>query len=121
MLGLPQQIGGADFRIYCLVRDDHCFGRAGKQINAHAAEKLALGLCDIGVSRPNKHVYRIDGFRAQSHSANGLNPAQTQDFMRPAKMHRGNNRRVRAPIHRRRRGDNARHARNRSGENRHMR
>ncbi len=58
---------------------------------------------------------------AQRHRAHRLHAAQHVDLVRAAQMHGGDDGRVRRALHRRRRGDDARHARHRRGQHRHVR
>ena len=58
VLGLAEQIGGADFAVDALVGDDQRLGRAGEQVDADAAVELALRFRHIGVARPDQHVDR---------------------------------------------------------------
>ena len=121
MFGLPQQVGGAEFRIDRVIGDQHGLGRAGEQVDADAAVQLALGLGDIGVAGTDQHVDRGDGFGADGHRAHRLHAAQHIDLMRATQVHRGDDGGVRRTLDRRGRGDDAGHARNRRGQHRHMR
>ena len=56
MLGLAQQIGGADLGIDAVVGDDQRLGRPGEQIDADAAVELPLGLRHVGVAGTHQHV-----------------------------------------------------------------
>ena len=60
MLGLAEQIGGADLAVDAVVGDHQRLGRAGEQVDADAAEQLALGFRHIGVARADDHVDRRD-------------------------------------------------------------
>ena len=121
MLRLSKQVGRVQLGIDRVVGDHHGFGRTGEQVDADTAEQLTLGFGDKGVAGPDKHMHRIDGLGADGHGTDRLNAAERIDFMRTAKMHRGNDRRVRTAFERRCRGDDTRHARDRSRQHRHMR
>ena len=58
MLGLAQQVGGDQPRIGRVVGDHEDLGRARQQVDAHAAEQLALGLGDVDVAGAHEHVDR---------------------------------------------------------------
>ena len=58
MLGLAEQVGRADLAVDAVVGDHQRLGRAREQVDADAAEQLALGLRHIGVARPDDHVDR---------------------------------------------------------------
>ena len=56
MLGLAEQVGGADLAVDAVVGDDQRLGRPGEQVDADAAEQLALGFRHIGVAGADDHV-----------------------------------------------------------------
>ena len=114
MLRLSKQVGRAKLGIDRVVGDHHGFGRTSEQVDADTAEQLTLGFGDKGIAGPDKHMHRIDGLGTDGHGTDRLNAAERIDFMRPAKMHRSNDRRVRTAFERRCRGDDTRHARDRS-------
>ena len=77
MLGLAQQVGGAELAVGAdLVGDDQRLGRAGEQVDADAAEQLALGLGDEGVARADQDVDRRDRLRAERPSRHRLDAAE---------------------------------------------
>ena len=121
MLGLAEQIGGADFAVDAVVGDDQRLGRARQQVDADAAEQLALGLRHIGVAGPDDHVDRRDRLGAERHRGHRLHAAEHVDLVGAAEMHRGDDRRMRAALERRRAGDDALHARDLRGDDRHVR
>ena len=110
MLGLAEQVGGADFAVDAVVGDDQRLGRAGEQVDADAAEQLALGLGHIGVAGADDHVDRRDRLGAERHRGDGLHAAEHIDFVGAAEMHGGDDRRMRPALERRRAGDDALHA-----------
>ena len=120
MLGLAQQIRGADFAVDAVVGDDERLGRPGQQIDADAAEQLALGLGDIGVAGADDHVDRRDGLGAERHGGHRLHAAEHEDLVGPAEMHSGDDRRMRAALERRRAGDDVLHAGDVGGDDRHV-
>ena len=121
MFGLAKQIGGAQFSIYRLISNDHCFGWSGKQINADASKQLTFGFGNKGVARANQHMDSFDGFTANGHGTNCLNAAKDIDFMCAAKMHRCHNSGVRASLIGRGRCHDTRDTGNRGSQHRHMR
>ena len=121
MLGLAQQIGGADFAVDAVVGDDQRLGRAGEQVDADAAEQLALGFRHIGIAGADDHVDRRDGLGAERHRRHRLHAAEHVDLVGAAEMHRRDDRRVRAALERRRAGDDAFDARDARGDDRHVR
>ena len=121
VLRLPEQVGRADLRIDRLVGNHHGLGRSGEEIDADPAEELALGLCDIGVARPDQHVHGLDRLGAQRHGADGLDAAERIDLVRAAEMHGRHHRRVRLTLEGRRCRHDARHAGDGRGQHRHMR
>ena len=121
MLGLAEQIGRADFAVHAVVGDDQRLGRAGEQVDADAAVELALRLRHIGVARPDDHVDRPDRAGAERHRGDRLHAAEHVDLVRAAEMHRGDDRGMRSALERRRAGDDALHARDFRGDDRHVR
>ena len=87
MLGLAEQIGGADFAVDAVVGDHQRLGRAGEQIDADAAEQLALGFGDIGVAGADDHVDRRDRLGAERHRGDRLDAAEHVDFVGAAEVH----------------------------------
>ncbi len=121
MLGLAEQIGGADFAVDRVVGDDQRLGRPGEEIDADAAEQLPLGLGDIGVAGPDDHVDRRDGLGAERHGGDRLHAAEHENLVGAAEMHRRHDRRMRPALERRRAGDDVLHAGDARGDDRHMR
>ena len=110
MLGLAEQVGGADFAVDAVVGDDQRLGRAGEQVDADAAEQLALGFRHIGVAGADDHVDRLDRLGAERHGGDRLHAAEHIDLVGAAEMHGGDDRRMRPALERRRAGDDALHA-----------
>ena len=98
MLGLPEQVGRADFAVDRVVRDDQRFGRAGEQVDADAAVELALRLRHIGVARPDHHVDGANRAGAERHHGDRLHAAEHIDLVRAAEMHRGDDRGMRPAL-----------------------
>ena len=121
MLGLAEQIGRANFAVHALVSDDQCLGRSSKQINADTAEQLALGFGDISIPRSNDHIDGTNGLSAKGHRCDRLHAAEHENLVGAAKMHRRDNRRVRAALKWRRASNDVFHAGNARGDDRHMR
>ncbi len=121
MLGLAEQVGGAEFRIDAVVGDDQGLGRPGEQIDADAAEQLTLGLGHIGVAGADDHVDRRDGLGAERHGGDRLHAAEHEDLVGAAEMHGSDDRRMRTALERRRAGGNPLHARHPRGHDRHVR
>jgi hypothetical protein len=118
---LPEQIGGADFAIHAVVGDDQGLGRTGQQVDADAAEQLALGLRHIGVAGADDHVDRRDRLGAERHGGDRLHAAQHVDLIGATEVHGGNDRRMRAAAERRRAGDDAFDASHPRRDDRHVR
>ena len=110
MFGLAEQIGCANFAVHAVVGDDQGLGRAGQQVDADAAEQLALGLRHIGVAGADNHVHRLDALRAECHGRHCLHAAEHEDFVGAAEIHGGNDGRMRTALERRRAGDDALYA-----------
>ena len=104
-----------------VVGDDQRLGRAGEEVDADAAEKLALGLGDIGIAGPDDHVDGLDRRRAERHGRDRLHAAEHVNLVGAAEMHGGDDRRMRPALVRRRAGDDARDAGDARGDDRHMR
>ena len=121
VLGLAQQIGGAEFAVDAVVGDHQRLGRAGEQVDADAAEQLPLGLRDIGVARTDQHVDRGDARGSERHRADRLDAAETVDLVGAGEMLRGDDRGRRLSLGGRRAGDDARHAGDLGGDDRHVR
>ena len=47
---LPQEIGGADLTIHCVIGDDKRLSGTSNEVNTDTAEKLALGLGHKGIA-----------------------------------------------------------------------
>ena len=120
MLGLAEQVGRAHFAVDAVVGDDQRLGRTGEQIDADAAEQLALGLRHIGVAGTDDHVDRRDRLGAERHGGDRLHAAEHQDLVGAAEMHGGDDRRMRPALERRRAGDDALHAGDPRGDDRHV-
>ena len=120
MLGLAQQIDRADLGIDGLVGDHQGLGRAGEEIDADAAEQLALGLGDEGVARPHQHGDRRDPRGAERHGADRLDAAQHVDLVGAGEMLGGDDRRGRLALVGRRAGGDASDARDLRGHDRHV-
>ena len=96
MLGLAEQVGGAELGVRRrLVGDHHRLGRSGEEVDADAAEELSLGLGDEGVARPDQHVDRRDRLGAQRHGADRLDAAEAVDLVGTAQMHGSDDRGMR--------------------------
>ena len=121
MFRLAEEVGRADLAVHGLVGDDQRLGRPGEEIDADAPEQLALGLGDIGVARPHDHGDGRDGLGAERHGGHRLHAAEDVDLVGAAQVHRGDDRRMRPALERRRAGDDAAHARDLRGHDRHMR
>ena len=121
MLGLAEQIGRAHFAVDAVVGDDQRLGRSGEQVDADAAEQLALGLGHIGIARPDDHVDRRDGLGAERHGGDRLHAAEHENLVGAAEMHGRDDRRMRPAVERRRAGDDVLHAGDARGDDRHVR
>ena len=121
MLGLAEEIGGADFAVDRVVGDDQRLGRPGQKIDADAAEQLPLGFGDIGIAGSDDHVDRRDGLGAERHGGDRLHAAKHENLVGAAEMHRRHDRRMRPAVKRRRAGDDMLHAGDARGDDRHMR
>ena len=121
VLGLPQQISGAELGINCIIGNHHGFRGAGEKINSNPTKELALGFGHKGISGADQQVNWINALRAQRHGANGLNAAQHINLMRPAKMHCRYDGRIGLAVKRRGRGYDPRHPGNTGRGHRHMR
>ena len=95
VLGLAEQVGRAQLGIDGLVGDHQGLGRPGEQVDADAAEQLALGLGDIGVARPDQHVDGRDARGAERHGADRLDAAETIDLVGAGEVLGGDDRRGR--------------------------
>jgi hypothetical protein len=107
VLGLPEQIGGAHFRVDRIVGDHQGLGRPGEKVDADAAGELALRFRDERVARPGDHVGGLDAGSAERHRADRLHAAEHIDFIRAGEMHRGDDRGVRLALVRGGAGDDA--------------
>ena len=121
MLGLAEQVGGAEFAVDAVVGDHQRLGRAGEQVDADAAEQLALGFRHVGVAGADQHVDRRDALGAERHGGDRLHAAEHVDVVGAAEMHGGDDRRMRPALERRRAGDDALHAGDFRGDDRHVR
>ena len=93
----------------------------GEEIDADAPVELALGLGDKGIAGADQHVDGGDRIGAQPHRAHRLHAPEDVDLVRPAHVHRRDDRRIRPPLKGRGRRRDARHAGDRGGDDRHMR
>ena len=121
MLGLAQQVGHDHLGIGGVVGDHQYLGRAGQQVDADAAVKLALGLGDIGISGPDQHVDGTDIAGPQRHGADRLDAAEDVDLVGPAQGHGGDGFGVRRAVGRRCARDDAFDAGDPGGDHRHVR
>ncbi len=123
MLGLAEHVGRDESWVGRLVGDHQHLGRAGEQIDADAAEQLALGLGHVGVARPDQHVDRWDSLdEAEGHGRQALDAAERQHGVGARRPHRVEHRRVHAAFALRRgAADDALHARGLGHEDRHER
>ena len=120
MLGLPQQVHRAHLGIGRVVGNHQRLGRTGKQVDADAAIQLALGFGHVHVARTDQHVDWRDGRCAHGHRHHGLNAAQHQDLVGAGHRHGCHDGGMRRALVRRRRGDDALHARHLGREYAHV-
>ena len=121
VLGLAEQVGGADFAVDAVVGDDQRLGRAGEQIDADPAIQLALCLRHVGVAGTDDHVDAGNRLGAERHGGDRLHAAEHEDLVGAAEMHRRDDRRMRAAAERRRARDDAFDPRDLGGDDRHVR
>ena len=121
VLRLAEQVDGRELGVARLVGDDQRLGRPCEKVDPHPSEELALRLCDVCVPRADEHVHRLHGLGPERHRGNRLDAAEHEDLVRPAEVHRRNDRRVRRPADGRRTGDDARHARRLCRDDAHVR
>src|SRR5581483_6091435 len=120
MLGLPEQVRGADFAVDAVVGDDQRLRRSREQIDADAAEQLALRFRYIGVAGADDHVDWFDALGAERHGGDGLHAAEHVDLVGAAEMHGGDDRGMRPALVGRGAGDDAGDAGDARGNDRHM-
>ena len=75
----PSRSQAHQCRVGRVVGDDQDLGRAGQQVDADAAEELALGLGHVLVARAAQHVHRLDVADAEGHRGDGRHAAQDED------------------------------------------
>ena len=109
MLSLPEQVSGAHLRVDAIVGNDQGLSLPGEQVDADAAEQLALGLGHIGIAGTDDHVDRRNGLGAERHGGDRLHTAEHENLIRPAEMHGCDNRGMRTALERRRACDDALH------------
>ena len=120
MLGLAQEIGGADLGIDAVIGDNQRLGRAREQVDTDAAKQLSLGLCDISIARADDHVDGGNGVATQRHGGNRLHATQDVDLVGTAEVHGRDDRAIGpAPVWRGT-GDNAFHPGHAGRDDRHM-
>ena len=68
--------------INAVIGDNQRLGRAGEEIDAHAAEELALRLGNIRIAGSDQHVHGRNTLRAERHRANRLDAAKAVDLIR---------------------------------------
>ena len=88
VLGLTQQVGGADFAVDRVVGQEQGFGGPGRQVDADPPVQLALGLGHVGVAGPHQHVDGVDELRAERQRRHRLDPAQQIDLVGAGEVHR---------------------------------
>jgi hypothetical protein len=120
MLGLTQQVGGAEFPVDAVIGNDQGLGRAGEEIDADTAIELALGLRHEGVARADQHVDGTDRLGSDCHGRNGLDAAEHEDLVGAGKLHGRDDGRVRRPLVRRRRRGDVADAGDLGGDDAHM-
>jgi hypothetical protein len=120
VLGLAEQVGGAELAIHGVIGDDQRLGRPGEQIDADAPEELALGFRHIGIAGPDDHVDSGDRLGAERHGRDRLHAAEHVDVVSAAEMHGGDDGGVRAALERRCAGGDALHAGDARGHDRHV-
>ncbi len=111
VLGLTQQVGGAELGARGVVGDYQGLRGPGEQVDADAAEELALGLGDVGVARADKHVDHAHALGAERHRADRLDAAEAVDLIRAGEVLGGDDGGRRPPLERWGAGDDARNAR----------
>jgi hypothetical protein len=94
VLGLPEQVGGDEFHVGVVVGDHGDLRRPGQQVDAHAAEQLALGFGDVGVAGADDHVHRRLALEAERHGRHRLHAAEREDAVRAAQVGGVEHRRV---------------------------
>ena len=93
----------------------------GEQVDADAAEQLALGLRHVGVAGADDHVDGRHRVGAERHGGDGLHAAQHEDLVGAAEVHGGDDGRMRPALVRRRAGDDALDPGDPGGDDRHVR
>ena len=94
-----------------LVGDHRNLGGSGQDIDADPAVQLALGLGDVGVSRPDDHVGRRLVQQTEGHGGQGLHSAEGEDPSGAGDPRRVQHGGVRLSVPRRRRArQHVRHA-----------
>ena len=91
------------------------------EIDANAAEQLALGFGYISIARSNDHIDGMNSLGAKRHRCDRLHAAKHKNLVCAAKMHRRDDSRVRAALEWRRASNDVLHAGNTRGDDRHMR
>ncbi len=121
MLGLSEQVGGADFAVHRLVSDDQRLGRPGQEVDADAAEQLPFGFRHISVAGTDQHVDRLDRLGAERHGGDRLHAAEHIDVVGAAEMLGRDDGRMRRALVGRGAGDDAFDAGDARGDDRHVR
>ena len=83
MLGLAEQVHSHNKGVGLSVGYDEDLCGAGHEVDAHLAEKLALGLGYESVPGPGQKVDPGDGLSPERQRGDGLYPTQDIDFVRP--------------------------------------
>jgi hypothetical protein len=120
VLGLPEQVRGAELAIDALVGDNQRLGRPGEQVDPDPAEQLPLRLGHEGVPRPDQHVDRGDRLGSQRHGADRLDAAEAIDLVGAGEVLRSDDGGRRLALERRRGGGDPLDARDLGGDDRHV-
>ena len=89
MLRLGAEVGADPLGLGGAVRDDHDLARAGQQVDADAAEELALGLGDVAVAGTEDLVDRGDARGADREGGDRLDAADRVDLAHAAEVQGG--------------------------------
>mmetsp|Transcript_39479 Transcript_39479/g.112730 ORF Transcript_39479/g.112730 Transcript_39479/m.112730 type:complete len:372 (+) Transcript_39479:46-1161(+) len=92
VLRLAEQVRSRDLGIHGVVAEQQRLGGAGKEIDAHLAEDLLLGLGDKGIAGAGDEVHRLDGLRAVGHGCDRLGAAHKVDAVGAGQVHGGDGR-----------------------------
>src|SRR4051812_21979731 len=81
MLGLPREVRSDEFRACGFIGDHEDLGWPGEQVDAYAAEELALRFGHVRIAGAHEHVDRLESIPAEGQHCECLYATDAVDLV----------------------------------------